>query len=102
MTIDRSNPLPLANGHGIVVRWTLPRSVLCVLCFLVMVATLLIAGVGKTCACLGKADLVPTMIGPNASISQAMDMYRFHTGQWAARLSQLVVRPGSDAGKNWQ
>ena len=41
------------------------------------------------------------MLGPNGPINQAIDLFRFNTGRWPARLDDLIIRPNGTAAKGW-
>ena len=44
----------------------------------------------------GKIDIAKAAIGPNGSISQAIDMFKFNTGLYPAELKDLIDKPSDD------
>lgn len=49
-----------------------------------------------------KKKMVKAAIGPNGTITQAIDMYKFNTGQYPEELRYLVERPrDDDVAKKW-
>ena len=43
-----------------------------------------------------KKDIARSAIGPNGSISQAIDLYKFNTGQFPEELKDLMEKPSDD------
>jgi general secretion pathway protein G len=43
-----------------------------------------------------KVDIAKAAIGPNGSISQAIDLFKFNTGQFPEELKDLVTKPSDD------
>lgn len=49
-----------------------------------------------------KKKMVRAAIGPNGTITQAIDMYKFNTGQYPEELKYLVEKPrDDDVAKKW-
>jgi general secretion pathway protein G len=49
-----------------------------------------------------KKDMAKAAIGPNGTISQAIKLYKFHTGSYPEELKFLIEKPGdSDIAKKW-
>ncbi|MCB9853630.1 MAG: type II secretion system major pseudopilin GspG [Phycisphaerales bacterium] len=43
-----------------------------------------------------KKDMARAAIGPNGSITQAIDLYKFNTGQYPEELKDLMEKPSDD------
>lgn len=49
-----------------------------------------------------KQDMVRAAIGPNGSLSQALDMFKFNTGVYPEELKYLMEKPSDDdVAKKW-
>lgn len=49
-----------------------------------------------------KIDMVRGVIGPNGTLSQAIENYKFDIGQWPEELKDLIEKPSDDdAAERW-
>lgn len=49
-----------------------------------------------------KKKMVKAAIGSNGTLMQAIDMYKFNTGQWPEELKYLIQKPSDDdVAKKW-
>src|SRR3972149_57116 len=50
-----------------------------------------------------KKDMVRAAIGPNGTISQSIDLFKFHTGVFPEELKYLIEKPSDeDVGDKWK
>jgi general secretion pathway protein G len=49
-----------------------------------------------------KKDMAKAAIGPNGTISQALKLFKFHTGRFPEELKDLITKPSDDdVAKKW-